>query len=80
MLKSIGFAMLYTSTENCVVRLQQVVNPVVLEKDMVTHRQLVDREEHAGNARIPCNSTENDKPIIIIMYFFVLLLHGNFVY
>lgn len=77
--KSIGSAMLCTSIENYVERHRQVVNPVVLEKDMVSHRRLVVQEEHAGNARIPCNSTESDKPIII-MYFFVLLLYGNFVY
>lgn len=77
--KLIGFAMLFTSTENCVEKHLLVVNLVVLEKVMVSLKQLVDQERHVGNARILCNSTENDKPIII-MYFFVLFLYGNFVY
>lgn len=75
----IGYVMLCTSTENCVERHLLAANPVVLEKDTVIHRQPVDQEKLVGNARTPCNFTENDKPIYIIKYFFVLLLYGNIV-
>lgn len=75
----IGYAMPCTNTENCVERHLPVASPVVLEKVTVIHRQPVDRERLVGSARTPCNFTENDKPIYIIKYFFVLLLYGNIV-
>jgi len=50
------------------------ISPVVLEKDMVSYRQLVDQERHVGSARTLCNFTENDKSIFITLYFFILRL------
>jgi len=62
--------MRYINTENCVEKRLLAANPVVLERVMDIHRLLVDQGKPVGSARTPCNSTENDKPIIIIMYFF----------
>lgn len=78
MLRSTGFAMPSTSIENCVEKHLLAASPVVLEKVMVSHKQLVDQERHVGNARTLCNFTENDKPVFIV-YFFVLLMYGNIV-
>ncbi|KAF0759892.1 Uncharacterized protein FWK35_00012856, partial [Aphis craccivora] len=73
--RSIGSAMLCTSTANCVVRHLLVASSVVLEKEMVSHRQMVDQGKHVRNARTLCNFTENDKSIFIIYYAFLYYVY-----
>lgn len=74
----IGSVMLCINTGNYVEKLLLDASLVVLEKVMVSHRQLVDQERLVGSARTPCSFTENDKPIVVKCSF-VLRLYDNIV-
>jgi hypothetical protein len=71
-LRSTGFVMLFTSTVNNVEKLQPTESPVVLARDIVTLRPLVEVVVPPGSGEILCNSGGSVKIKFDFVFSFLL--------